>query len=626
MFASLIMLGLWLAAGFAVTQLLPLRISRSERLAVSAVLGIVIGAWTSFAAVFILDWQIGLVVAALCCLIITLVVWRHPRWQVLQIEPVDISPRMWIYRSLLVAVAVYLLDLLFHHTLSPSSQGGWLSGGYTWADMALHMTLMSHFAYQPHMTMVFSIFPQSSVSYPFMVDFASAVLLRLGAGWRPAILLISVPLLLSFLQLSILAVKTLLKSALAAYLHLFLFLTMGSTAGVLLYIKEVQGGRGWWDAVLQNDYSNYGNTERLHLANIVNSHLLPQRSYLFGIAVAMVILVLFRQIYEKARDRRRLAIAAGVLLGLLPLIHVHSFFLLSGFLVLLGLGESIARRRVRSVWLLVMAVALPIAAPQVVWQFQMNYSSSFAHSITAWMAEGQNPALFWVRNAGLLLPFLVLQPLLFALVKHDRFLALLGVLGLGTFMVCNVHAFQPNEWDNMKFLTYALWTSLLSLVMVLSLIRSRPLKMGAAIVTMLCISTPGVLTLARERTLDYQFETAQDISFAQKVRETIPVDARVLTTDTHNNPVPVLTGREIVQGYGGWLWSYGISYQGVAADVKIMLRGGTDTELLLRKYKVTHIVFSQNEVWAGEASLTYYQNHHHLLYAGEGWYIFTVEK
>jgi uncharacterized membrane protein len=51
-----------------------------------------------------------------------------------------------------------------------------------------------------------------------------------------------------------------------------------------------------------------------------------------------------------------------------------------------------------------------------------------------------------------------------------------------------------------------------------------------------------------------------------------------------------LTGRKIVLGFPGWLWTYGIDYGEQEKAARKMFKGGPETESLLRFYGVDYIV------------------------------------
>ena len=58
------------------------------------------------------------------------------------------------------------------------------------------------------------------------------------------------------------------------------------------------------------------------------------------------------------------------------------------------------------------------------------------------------------------------------------------------------------------------------------------------------------------------------------MRQNTPADAIFAVADEHNSPVPTLSGRRVMSGYPGWLWTYGLSdYAQKGADEAAILRG-----------------------------------------------------
>jgi uncharacterized membrane protein len=69
----------------------------------------------------------------------------------------------------------------------------------------------------------------------------------------------------------------------------------------------------------------------------------------------------------------------------------------------------------------------------------------------------------------------------------------------------------------------------------------------------------------------------------------------VLTTDQHNHVVPMLTGRAVVMGYRGWLWTHGIDYHRLERDVARMFVPDVDAPQLFARYGVTHVYVGPGE-------------------------------
>ena len=201
-------------------------------------------------------------------------------------------------------------------------------------------------------------------------------------------------------------------------------------------------------------------------------------------------------------------------------------------------------------------------------------------------------------------------------------MAILTVSGLGIALAANLYIFQPNPWDNMKFLTYALY--FLSLPVAYMLSRWWKRAWPAVLLLLASLTLSGGLAIGRDLHLNYPVVTGTDLIIAAKVRQLLPEDALVVTTDRHNNPIPVLTGRRVLMGYPGWLWSYGIDYQPLALEVKQIFSGGSQADRLIAKHGITHLILAEKDAASVGFNLSYYQTHYQLQYQGDGWWIFNL--
>ena len=90
----------------------------------------------------------------------------------------------------------------------------------------------------------------------------------------------------------------------------------------------------FWDSLTVN-YANYSELG-IHWTNIVADTFLPQRTSLFGLSLALIIFTVFAILWrcwhevtpetvEPTRSAWILLFSVGVLTGLLPIIHVHTY-------------------------------------------------------------------------------------------------------------------------------------------------------------------------------------------------------------------------------------------------------------------------------------------------------------
>ncbi|PYS76252.1 MAG: hypothetical protein DMF66_15755 [Acidobacteria bacterium] len=273
---------------------------------------------------------------------------------------------------LLLFAPLYWL-LFSTHTLA-RGEGGVYSGGSAFYDLSFHAALASSFAYGQNFPAIYTPLPPEPLLYPFMPDFLTAALMAAGLGLRAAMLATALPLALVVTGLFYTFALRLVRTQRAAALATILFLLNGGLGFIDLMRDWRASGRSFpdfWDTLAVN-YANAW--ERgIHWTNLVADTLLPQRTSLFGLPLGLMVFTLFAVVWrrgyegsvddEKNRGGERssaaLLLAAGVLAGLLPLFHTHTFVavgLVSLFLFAL---------RPRREWLAFWTPALLLAAPQL---------------------------------------------------------------------------------------------------------------------------------------------------------------------------------------------------------------------------------------------------------------------
>jgi hypothetical protein len=116
------------------------------------------------------------------------------------------------------------------------------------------------------------------------------------------------------------------------------------------------------------------------------------------------------------------------------------------------------------------------------------------------------------------------------------------------------------------------------------------------------------------------------VQLADWVRQNTPADAIFAVADEHNSPVPTLSGRRVMSGYPGWLWTYGLGdYAQKGADEAAILRGLANTPELVAKYHVSYVLIGPQELAASRgANLDYWSQHGKLVYSNGEYSIFRV--
>lgn len=318
-----------------------------------------------------------------------------------------------------------------------------------------------------------------------------------------------------------------------------------------------------------------------------------------------------------AQENFRRMVAAGIVAGLLPLAHAHSY------LVVMTTGACLALLFARTLdewklWILSLAVASLLGAPQILFVMagSATKGSSFFKFNFGWDSGGQNAILFWLKNAGLFIPLLIIAIAWLARRansnelesnerEHARALLLFHAPFALFFVVPNLMTLAPWVWDNIKVLFYW-WVASAPLVALLlaEMWRAATAKemsvkiaLRVAVVALVCgLTFAGALDVWRvvSGTSEQREFDRQGVAFGELVAEKTPPGSVILFAPTYNHPV-TLSGRVGVMGYAGHLWSQGIDYAARERDVSRIYAGAADADELLRKYKVNYVVVSPLE-------------------------------
>ena len=86
----------------------------------------------------------------------------------------------------------------------------------------------------------------------------------------------------------------------------------------------------------------------------------------------------------------------------------------------------------------------------------------------------------------------------------------------------------------------------------------------------------------------------EDIKLAQNFRVKTNYNDLVLTSTYHLHWVPVISGRQTVMGYQGWLWSYGYDYAKLEDDIKAIYQGLPSAKELIAQYGIDYVVIDNH--------------------------------
>lgn len=477
-----------------------------------------------------------------------------------------IKTQAWLYwvslptdKILVVALVVLLaLSSIVSPKLLIQKDDGLYTGIVNaFGDIAWHATNITSFAVGQSFPPQNPIFAHTKLYYPFLTNFSSAVLLVSGASLPQSVNLPAFILIPVLLGLIYVFVRELTNSKTAAVIALLLFLFGGATMGISRLPADWQeSGKSLVEFLWQlpnRNYSGVGTDEQgFHFSNPVTTLLLPQRAFLFGIPISLSLLLLLLKGTQDVLARRKAFILAGVLAGFIPLFHAHSILALVPVII----GLFILAPSWPWIWFVI--PALVVGLPEISYYIgQETEPGAFFRWGPGWLAGDTNWMWYWLKNTGLLLPVTLLGFFLPA----PRQLKILSAAALIIFAVANTWLFAPWAWDNFKLFVYFFIFSL----PLVAWVSTRALKQTNWILKPLIVLVIAAHLLSAGLDLwKLTLPTAatwgewdnEAIRAAQKITETTPVNATILTAPIHNSPV-ALTGRRSYLGFAAHVWSHG---------------------------------------------------------------------
>lgn len=507
-------------------------------------------------------------------------------------------------------------------------------------DLPFHLSVITGFAFGNNFPPQDPTYAGVHFTYPFLTDFVSAMFVRCGADLRQSMFLENFVVALAFVGLMHRWALELLRDKLAAIITPVLVLLNGGFGWILLWDQLTQKNDEGLAGILQGLPPSFTVIPETtwRWGNALSTLLIPQRGFLLGLPLAVIVFTQWWKSAERPGEREmggkgnggkgkskgakktkdsdliqaqvtaeretfalfpffpvplsmRRMIAAGIVAGLLPLVHAHSF------VVVMVVGGCIAllQQRWRD-WITFAVVASVIALPQMWWSTHNSAvdAKQFFEWQVGWDHGQENPILFWLKNTGLFIP-LTIAALLWRRDKEalvPRRLLIYFLPFTLCFIIPNVLKMAPWIWDNIKVLFYW-WLASAPLVALLlaRLWRQGGVKRVLALSLFACVTLAGALDVAAIvlRSNEYGIFTAPGIEFAELMkRETAP-QSLVIHAPVHNHPV-FLTGRRSLMGYPGHVWTHGLEFAERESEIKRVYAGAPDGVAILRKYGVDYAV------------------------------------
>lgn len=544
--------------------------------------------------------------------------------RVKKLDRSEIIPWLIVLLPWLIYTAITIPRLMFWR--DGNLVAGWIN---VWGDWSVHLRNSTFFAAQTQLSLENALFSGVQSHYPYLSGYLSSLLQRLDLDIARSLTWPTIALFGSLPAVLYIVGRRLTNNRAAGVLFTYLILLNGGL-GVWYLLKDLADGHYFWQASaygpkLYTDMfrvNGLSTNDGIWFMNFIMSEFIPQRAFLAGIGLALYILKTAWQALkteakiDTANDQpnRPQLVFAGLLFGLLPIIHSHSFIALGLIIPVLWLYRStsslptaIRNRDSLVAWLKqpLQHNFLWLIGPATILGFGLVFLfvydptqvQSFFHLINWWAPETDkpvNPLLYWWRNAG---PFILLGSIAFFVPNLKAWRPAI-LIGLILFIICNRISFQPWHYDNLKILTYwyLLWAIPISLLLT-QLWRRAAIIVIALILILTGAGLADALTVTTSTRTGIQLTTKDDLYFAQLVKEATAQtpNALIAAATNHDGPLSLASGRRLYMGYEGWLWTYGLDWYRRLEELKKMYSASPEGLKLLKERQISYLVIGPQE-------------------------------
>src|SRR3990172_7225787 len=397
--------------GFLLTYFLSARYSIFERVAYGTVIGLGLHTWIVY--LFSLLWglsgksiYISIALSVVLSSIVLTIKWVSLKEKIRNEITNTINGfflnKTWYFAHIAVfSFFTTIFWCLFSRTIIWKMDGLYVGLTNNYGDLPLHLAYITSFVWGNNIPPQDPSYAGEKLVYPFLADFLSAIFLKLWLNFRDMLFIPGWLLTVAFYGVLYYFTYRLTKKRLAAILSPFIFFFSGGFGFYYFYQDISNTSQGLWSFLmhLPRDYTkieplNYHWITPLTCLNV------PQRAYLFGFPITILIFTLLYAGIEHKKWREFLF--AGVLAGVLPFFHSHSFLAVLMVTIPLGLIFWDWRK-----WFLFFMPAFILSLPQVLYLSGHVGGGTFFKPSFGWMAGKENYFWFWLKNTSLFWPLII---------------------------------------------------------------------------------------------------------------------------------------------------------------------------------------------------------------------------
>ena len=306
----------------------------------------------------------------------------------------------------------------------------------------------------------FPLFYGANMVYPSMIDFITSILVTDGINIFTSIKIIDILLIFSIVFSLFYFLRKLTKNLFISNMTMLFFFFFSPSLENYIF-------RFLFPHIIPSERILYFHF--FNFANVIMDIFHPQRSYLIGFPIVMIFLYFLLEAINKKEYDIKHIIIMGIVVGILPFFHTHSFIAINIFAIILLFEWFDA-------YIVYLLTVLTVSFPQIFFIITQHKANNFFGVIINayfWNITKYGFFIdrlsFWLLGFG----FILITGIIGFLLNKSKKINLFALPPIVTFILINIVRMQPSFGDSNKLTIYLLlFLALYSAILVNKLIHS----------------------------------------------------------------------------------------------------------------------------------------------------------
>ncbi len=340
----------------------------------------------------------------------------------------------------------------------------------------------------------------------------------------------------------------------------------------------------------------------------INSMLLPERSFMLGLALGLSILyIVYVLLFESKNIRAPELIFLGILTGMLPLANTPTFVaivIIGAFAIAYTLASDSGAWMRR--WAIFLTVMLPLSTLQLLYMLQQPLLPTYfnavydtfyvanSNPIVALSLSALNLLLYWVEFLGLVLPLALIG--LYKM-RGNRKLAMMAVPAMAIWLLVSVLALRPYSDNSNNILLFALLPLSMFAAYSLQPLLKRPNGKAAAFAVLLLICGNYIVASYSIATLrPYVLLSPEEVNATNFILNNTNPNSLFAVNDFYSQfgVVPSLASRRTILSSAEDVLQDASTYPIVYLENLTYYVFQTQSCTVIRRYNVSYLYFTSN--------------------------------